>query len=173
MAYPMLARRAYGATGDGATLARPKWLGGGCHGLHSSSGMPRVEVNRTLCKVLALADAVTFAYLSRTGLCRRPVRRPIVQVLRTRTARERDHGRRRFSVSAQFRVAPLFCRPWTLNGISPRLIESHYEHNYGAALTRLNAVTRELEGIDFGTATPQAIGRLKREQIDLLNSTLL
>ena len=56
-----------------------------------------------------------------------------------------------FSVSAQFRVAPLFCRPWTLNGISPRLIESHYEHNYGAALTRLNAVTRELEGIDFGT----------------------
>src|SRR5947209_3623162 len=90
MAYPMLARRAYGATGDGATLGRPKWLGGGCHGLHSSSGMPRVEVNRTLCKVLALADAVTCAYLSRTGLCRRPVRRPIVQVLRTRTARERD-----------------------------------------------------------------------------------
>jgi len=82
-----------------------------------------------------------------------------------------DEGR--FSVSAQFRVAPLFCRPWTLNGISPRLIESHYEHNYGAALTRLNAVTRELEGIDLGTATPQAIGRLKREQIDLLNSTLL
>src|SRR2546423_13661545 len=73
-----------------------------------------------------------------------------------------DEGR--FSVSAQFRVAPLFCRPWTLNGISPRLIESHYEHNYGAALTRLNAVTRELEGIDFGIATPQAIGRLKREQ---------
>ena len=82
-----------------------------------------------------------------------------------------DEGR--LSVSAQFRVAPLFCRPWTLNGISPRLIESHYEHNYGAALTRLNAVTRELEGIDFGIATPQAIGRLKREQIDLLNSTLL
>src|SRR4030088_3199684 len=73
-----------------------------------------------------------------------------------------DEGR--FSVSAQFRVAPLFCRPWTLNGISPRLIESHYEHNYGAALTRLNAVTRELEGIDFGIAAPQAIGRLKREQ---------
>ena len=80
-----------------------------------------------------------------------------------------DEGR--FSVSAPFRVAPLFCRPWTLNGISPRLIESHYEHNYGGALTRLNAVTRELEEIDFGTATPQAIGRLKREQIDLLNST--
>src|SRR5947208_8769862 len=72
MAYPMLARRAYGATGDGATLGRPKWLGGGCHGLHSSSGMPRVEVNRTLCKVLALADAVTFAYLSRHGVVQAP-----------------------------------------------------------------------------------------------------
>ena len=29
----------------------------------------------------------------------------------------------------QYRIAPLFCRPWTLNGISPRLIESHYERN--------------------------------------------
>ena len=38
----------------------------------------------------------------------------------------------------RFRIAPLFCRPWTLNGMSPRLIESHYEHNYGAALSRLN-----------------------------------
>jgi hypothetical protein len=27
----------------------------------------------------------------------------------------------------RFRIAPLFCRPWTLNGMSPRLIESHYE----------------------------------------------
>jgi superoxide dismutase, Fe-Mn family len=32
----------------------------------------------------------------------------------------------------RYSVAPLFCRPWTLNGIPPRLIESHYEHNYGA-----------------------------------------
>src|SRR5207249_900028 len=42
------------------------------HGLHSSSGMPRVEVNRTLCNVLALADAVTFAYLSRDGVVQAP-----------------------------------------------------------------------------------------------------
>ena len=82
-----------------------------------------------------------------------------------------DEGR--FSISAPFRVAPLFFRPWTLNGISPRLIESHYEHNYGAAVARLNAVTQELEAIDLGVAAPQAISRLKREQIDLLNSTLL
>jgi Fe-Mn family superoxide dismutase len=73
----------------------------------------------------------------------------------------------------RFRIAPLFCRPWTLNGMSPRLIESHYEHNYGAALSRLNVVTQELEAIDIGAATPQMISRLKREQIDLLNATLL
>jgi Fe-Mn family superoxide dismutase len=57
--------------------------------------------------------------------------------------------------------------------MSPRLIESHYEHNYGAALSRLNAVTQELEAIDIAAANPQTISRLKREQVDLLNSTLL
>lgn len=40
-----------------------------------------------------------------------------------------------------YTLEPLFCRPWTLNGISPRLIESHYENNYGAAVMRLNAPT--------------------------------
>jgi superoxide dismutase, Fe-Mn family len=44
-----------------------------------------------------------------------------------------------------YRLAPLFCRPWTLNGISPRLIESHYENNYGAALHRLNTLSEEIE----------------------------
>jgi superoxide dismutase, Fe-Mn family len=34
----------------------------------------------------------------------------------------------------KYTIAPLFCRPWTLNGITPRLIESHYENDYGSAL---------------------------------------
>src|SRR6185503_11644349 len=72
-----------------------------------------------------------------------------------------------------YRVAPLSCRPWTLNGISPRLIESHYEHNYGAALNRLNRVTRELEALDVKTTPAPVISRLSREQTTLLNSTLL
>ncbi len=72
-----------------------------------------------------------------------------------------------------YQIAPLFCRPWTLSGISPRLIESHYEHNYGAALNRLNTTTREIDALDLKTTPPQVVGRLKREQIDLLNSTLL
>lgn len=36
----------------------------------------------------------------------------------------------------RYQLAPLFVRPWTLNGITPRLIENHYELNYGDALRR-------------------------------------
>jgi Fe-Mn family superoxide dismutase len=73
----------------------------------------------------------------------------------------------------QYNIAPLFCRPWTLNGISPRLIESHYEHIYGEAINRLNGITKELESLDAGTTSAEAINRLKRDQFTELNSTLL
>jgi Fe-Mn family superoxide dismutase len=73
----------------------------------------------------------------------------------------------------QYQLAPLFCRPWTLNGITPKLIESHYEGNYGSALRKLNALTAELEALDPATAPPGAINRLKRDQALVLNSTLL
>jgi Fe-Mn family superoxide dismutase len=73
----------------------------------------------------------------------------------------------------RYQLAPLYCRPWTLNGISARLIESHYEHNYGAALNRLNAISEEIEQFDFSTASDQSLARLKRDEIVALNSTLL
>jgi Fe-Mn family superoxide dismutase len=73
----------------------------------------------------------------------------------------------------QYQIAPLFCRPWTLNGITPRLIESHYEHNYGGALNRLNAITKELESLDTHKTPADVISRLKRDQFTELNSTLL
>src|SRR5829696_2635327 len=73
----------------------------------------------------------------------------------------------------QYHIAPLFCRPWTLNGISPRLIESHYEHNYGGTVVRLNAITEELAALDPATTSADAISRLKRDQLAALNSTLL
>jgi superoxide dismutase, Fe-Mn family len=72
-----------------------------------------------------------------------------------------------------YHVAPLFCRPWTLNGISPRLIESHYENNYGGAVARLNAISLELETLDAKTTSGEAIDRLKRDEMAALNSTLL
>src|ERR1700704_2538769 len=73
----------------------------------------------------------------------------------------------------RYQLAPLYCRPWTLNGISARLIESHYEHNYGAALNRLNAISEEIEQLDFSSTSNQSLARLKRDEIVALNSTLL
>jgi Fe-Mn family superoxide dismutase len=72
-----------------------------------------------------------------------------------------------------YHLAPLYCRPWTLNGISPRLIESHYENNYGGALNRLNNISEEIERLDLGKTSDQTLARLKRDQIAALNSTLL
>ena len=72
-----------------------------------------------------------------------------------------------------YRLAPLFCRPWTLNGITPRLIENHYELNYGDALRRLNAVSAELDALDPAAAPAETINRLKRDETAALNSTLL
>jgi superoxide dismutase, Fe-Mn family len=71
-----------------------------------------------------------------------------------------------------YTIAPLFCRPWTLNGIPPKLIENHYEHNYGSAIRRLNAITDEIATLEPGAA-PSVFARLKREEAELLNSTLL
>src|ERR1700730_7693135 len=63
----------------------------------------------------------------------------------------------------RYRLSPIFCRPWLLNGITPRLIESHYENNYGGALNRLNAITKKLESLDFSSTPAYVINSLKRE----------
>jgi superoxide dismutase, Fe-Mn family len=73
----------------------------------------------------------------------------------------------------RYQLAPLYCRPWTLNEISPRLIESHYENNYGASLRRLNAISEEIEQLDRSKTADQTLARLKRDEIAALNSTLL
>jgi Fe-Mn family superoxide dismutase len=73
----------------------------------------------------------------------------------------------------RYQIAPLFCRPWTINGMTPRLIESHYENNYGGAFVRLNAIADELAALDPQTTPAQVISRLKQEETAALNSTLL
>src|SRR4030081_1032507 len=73
----------------------------------------------------------------------------------------------------RYQLAPLYCRPWTLNGISPRLIESHYENNYGAALNGLNAFSEKIGQLDFSNTSAQSLARLKRDEAAPLNSTLL
>jgi Fe-Mn family superoxide dismutase len=73
----------------------------------------------------------------------------------------------------RYHLTPIPCRPWLLNSLSLRLIESHYENNYGGALRRLNAITDQLEKLDFAATPAHVLNGLKREELVALNSTLL
>ena len=73
----------------------------------------------------------------------------------------------------RYTLKPIACRPWLLQGLSQKLIESHYENNYGGALRRLNAIAEQLEALDFTKAPGHVLGGLKRDQLTALNSTLL
>jgi superoxide dismutase, Fe-Mn family len=73
----------------------------------------------------------------------------------------------------RYSLKQIHCRPWLLNGLSLKLMESHYENNYGGALRRLNAITEQLESLDFAKTPGYVINGLKREELIALNSTLL
>ena len=73
----------------------------------------------------------------------------------------------------KYRLKQIHCRPWTLNGLSLQLIESHYENNYGGALRRLNAITEQLESLDFATTPNHVLNGLKREELVAANSAFL
>ena len=47
------------------------------------------------------------------------------------------------------------------------------ENNYGGALRRLNAITEQLQALDFARAPGHVVNGLKREELAALNSTLL
>src|SRR5438094_8278278 len=76
-------------------------------------------------------------------------------------------------VDMRYQLKPIHCRPWTLSYLSVPLIESHYEINYGGALRRLNAITEQLESLDFASAPAHVLNGLKREELMALSSTLL
>src|SRR6202795_3673885 len=76
-------------------------------------------------------------------------------------------------IVVRYQLKQIYCRPWTLSGLSLKLIESHYENNYGGALRRLNAITEQLESLDFAKTPGHIINGLKREELVALNSTLL
>ena len=73
----------------------------------------------------------------------------------------------------RYSLKPLHCRPWLLQGLSPKLIESHYENNYGGALRRLNAIAAQLEGADFAKLPGFTLNGLKREELIAHNSVIL
>ena len=70
-------------------------------------------------------------------------------------------------------IVPIACRPWTLNGLSERLIVSHYENNYGGAVRSLNAIRDDLRALDSATAPGQLLRALKREELVAMNSVAL
>jgi Fe-Mn family superoxide dismutase len=73
----------------------------------------------------------------------------------------------------RYRLKQIHCRPWLLLGLSQKLLESHYENNYGGALRRLNAISEQLASLDLASTPGHAINGLKREELVALNSTLL
>src|SRR5262245_38496200 len=55
--------------------------------------------------------------------------------------------------------------PKAINGISEKVLTSHYENNYVGAVKRLNAIGERLAGLDFAKAPNFVINGLKREEL--------
>src|SRR6202022_4506834 len=68
---------------------------------------------------------------------------------------------------------PLSLDPKTINGISERVLVSHYENNYVGAVKRLNAIGAQLAELDFAKAPNFMINGLKREELIAANSMIL
>ena len=72
-----------------------------------------------------------------------------------------------------YEMKPLACDPSRLKGLSEKLIRSHYENNYGGAVKRLNAITAQLDALDFAKAANFLVNGLKREELIAMNSMIL
>lgn len=72
-----------------------------------------------------------------------------------------------------YEMKPLACDPAKLKGLSEKLVVSHYENNYGGAVKRLNAITGQLQTLDFSKAPVFTINGLKREELIAANSMIL
>ena len=70
-------------------------------------------------------------------------------------------------------VKPLLFKPHRLNGLSDRLLTSHYENNYGGALRRLNAIQTRLQTLDWPAAPVFEINGMKREELIAAGSVIL
>jgi superoxide dismutase, Fe-Mn family len=70
-------------------------------------------------------------------------------------------------------IMPLPFKPPRLDGLSERLLASHYENNYGGAVRRLNAIERRLDAVDWAQTPVFDINGLKREELIAANSAIL
>lgn len=72
-----------------------------------------------------------------------------------------------------YNIVPLELTPMELEGLSERLIASHYENNYGGAVRRINAIGAELARLDPAAAPNFTLNGLKREELIAHNSMVL
>jgi superoxide dismutase, Fe-Mn family len=80
---------------------------------------------------------------------------------------------RQFVTSGSVMIRPLLLKPQWMNGLSERLLVSHYENNYGGALRRLNAIRARLATLDWERAPVFEINGLKREELIAAGSVIL
>src|SRR5207302_5941383 len=73
----------------------------------------------------------------------------------------------------QRRITPMACKPWTLNGLSDRLIVGHYENNYGAAVRSLNSIWGRLAELDAARTPDYEIRALKQAELSAMGSVAL
>jgi Fe-Mn family superoxide dismutase len=75
---------------------------------------------------------------------------------------------------AQHQPKPLPFNPAKLNGISEKLIRSHWENNYSGAVKALNAIERKLSSMLLEKDLPPYVyGDLKREELIRTGSVVL
>ena len=70
-------------------------------------------------------------------------------------------------------ITPIPIRPWMLNGISERMLVSHYENDYGTAVRTLNEIREELGTLDLATTRGSRVRALKREEHAAMDSVAL
>jgi Fe-Mn family superoxide dismutase len=64
-------------------------------------------------------------------------------------------------------------KPHLLDGLSDRLLVSHYENNYGGAVRRLNAIEGQIADLDWAAAPVFDLNGIGRERLIAANSMIL
>ena len=84
-----------------------------------------------------------------------------------------SNSSRQFGTPATVMVRPLLLKPQWMNGLSERLLVSHYENDYGGALRRLNTIRARLAALDWPRVPGFEINGLKREELIAAGSVIL
>jgi Fe-Mn family superoxide dismutase len=85
----------------------------------------------------------------------------------------RPKSPRQFATLTTVMVRPLLLKPQWMNGLSERLLVSHYVNNYGGTLRRLNAIRTRLALLDWEKTPAFEINGLKREELMASGSVIL